>query len=500
MFVDPMRTDALEQLRQQDLRPLTRLLTLNLLLQAAWDSGVPLISSPLNVLTLVWLALAAALRPSDNFANVLGGTLKALRDLEGFQDTPLGRLSDTARPTPSDRHDPRGQDPCAVTEEAFAQARSRLPQAFWVALLVLLVDRFQQDHADRLRYRHFRLLAIDGTRLNLPNWPDLRRAFGTANNSFGGHGAQARMVLLSFPQVRLPYRYELVPLAQGEPTVARRLVQALQADDLLLLDAGYCSYGLLWDIQNRQAFFLLRLPRALNLRTRRRHSTGDREVRWTPKDSRGQWRQEGLPRSLDVRLLEYRRRGYRPLRFLTNVLDEQQLPWTDVSHLVQDPRTGLSWCAGVYHQRWQIETSLRELKVVQGLEGSLRCRKEAGIRYEVAGHVVLYLLVRWLLVEAAQAAGVEVLLLSYGEALGEVRAMTQSMLLASARWREQTLQPRLLERLASHRVSVRPGRKYPRTKKKHPKTSNKTKKKKTAPAKTAKKTTTAQTARKKRKT
>lgn len=492
MFVDPMRAKAFEQLRQHDLRPLARLLTFSLLLQAAHDCGLRLASSPLNVLTLVWLALAAALRPDDNFQTLLGQTLKNLHDHEGFAQTPLARLSQTARPKGHSKHDPRSQDPCTVTEEAFVQARSRLPAAFWVALLVRLTEDFLWHYDDCVRYRRFRLLAIDGSRLNLPDWPTLRQAFGTANNGHGGHGAQARLLLLQFPQVRLPYRYELVPLAQGEPTVARRLVGALQPDDLLLLDAGYCSYGLLWDIQRRGAFFLLRLPRALNLRTLRKLGAFDRLVRWTPKDSRGQWRKENLPKSLDCRLLEYHRRGYRPLRLLSNVLDEQQLPWAEVSHLVTDERTGVSWCEGLYHRRWQIESSLWELKVVQRLEGSLRCRKEAGIRYEVAGHLVLYLLVRWLLVEAAQAHGVEVLTLSYREALGEVREMTRSMLLGSAAWREQTLWPRLLERLASHRVAVRPGRKYPRTKKKHTKTQ-----KKRTKTKAQKKTTKTKTTQKK---
>jgi hypothetical protein len=113
----------------------------------------------------------------------------------------------------------------------------------------------------------------------------------------------------------------------------------------------------LWDIQRRGAFFLLRLPRALNLRTLRKLGPHDRLVRWTPKDSRGQWRKEGLPKSLDCRLLEYHRRGYRPLRLLSNVLDQEQLPWSAVSQLVTDQRTGLSWCEGLYHRRWQIEFS-----------------------------------------------------------------------------------------------------------------------------------------------
>jgi Transposase DDE domain len=474
MFVDPMRAAAFEQLRQHDLRPFARLLTLDLLLQAAARCSLKVVASPLNVLTLVWLALAAARRPDDDFATLLDATAQTRQDQEGCARDRQQRA--TRRSSRRSPHDPRASAVDRVSEEAFVKARRRLPQAFWLTLLLLLADRFQQQHGDRLRYRRFRLLALDGTRLTLPDWPALRQTFGTANNAHGRHGAQARLVLLHFPLARLPYRYELVPLAQGEPTVARRLVGVLQADDLLLLDAGFCSYGLLWDIQGRQAFFVLRQPRELNFRTLRTLGPGDRLVRWTPKDSRGQWRKEGLPKSIDLRQLVYRRRGYRPRRLLSNVLDAQALPWAEVSRLVQDERTGLCWCAGIYHQRWQIETSLRELKVVQQLEGSLRSRREAGIRYEVGGHLVWYLLVRWLLVEAAVAHGAEVLALSYPAALTEIREMSRSMLVASGHWLQQTLVPRLLERLARHRVSVRPGRKYPRTKKKHPKTQKKTKK------------------------
>jgi len=41
------------------------------------------------------------------------------------------------------------------------------------------------------------------------------------------------------------------------------------------------------------------------------------------------------------------------------------------------------------------------LKVDQGLDRHLRSHTPASIEYEVAGHVVLYLLIRWLIVEAA---------------------------------------------------------------------------------------------------
>ena len=46
-------------------------------------------------------------------------------------------------------------------------------------------------------------------------------------------------------------------------------------------------------------------------------------------------------------------------------------------------------------------TGCPALKVDQGLDRHLRSHTPASIEYEVAGHVVLYLLIRWLIVEAA---------------------------------------------------------------------------------------------------
>ena len=98
----------------------------------------------------------------------------------------------------------------------------------------------------------------------------------------------------------------------------------------------------------------------------------------------------------------------------------------------------------------------------QGLEGGLRSRTPEGIHYEVAGQVLYYLLVRWLMVEAAQAANVSPLRLSFTAALAEISEQWPSAVVASRDWRERALRPRLLERVGSHRVEERPGRTAPR--------------------------------------
>jgi hypothetical protein len=224
-------------------------------------------------------------------------------------------------------------------------------------------------------------------------------------------------------------------------------------------------YGLLCQIDAQEASFCLRLKKSLNLRRIKRLSkqTGDRDVLvwWTPKDSRGTWRQQGLPRSLKLRLLTYRAKGFRPLQLLTNVLSAQDVPYPQWWGLSLSEE-GEVLCKGAYNLRWEIETTYSELKVRQGLEGGLRSRTPEGIYYEVAGHVLYYLLVRWLMVEAAQVAGVSPLRLSFTAALEEINGQWSSAVVASRDWLEQTLRPRLLQRVGSRPVEERPGRTAPR--------------------------------------
>jgi Transposase DDE domain len=491
MFTDTVRKEVYDQLREHDLRVFAKYCTAGVFLEAARRAGLRLWSCPLNLANLAWLGIAAAWRKGESFVTILTVTLKLLQDQEHFHRSPFGqdltnkqrcsrRQRDKAKKhkTKASKHRPHGQDPTQVTEEAFAKARQRMPLAFWVELIALLGERFDTEHGERLRFRGFRVLAIDGTRLTLPDEKALRTFYGTANNGKGQHNAQARMVLLQSPLTRLPLAYHLQPVKVGEVTMARHLAAGLRAKDLLLLDSGYVSYGLLWDIQRRSAFFCLRLQRPMNLRTvRRNQRTGERWVRWTPKDSRGQWRREGLPRSLDLRLIEYRVPGHRRIQLVTNVLSDKRLSYADFCRLTTKEGVAEKLLPGLYHLRWQIETSYAEMKIGQHMEGGFRSRTPTGIAYEVAGHVVLYLLVRWLIVEAAERHGVDPLRISFSNALRELQQIWATMVVSSPEWVAGVLLPRLLERIASHIVPFRPGRNYPRKKKAKGKTTKSKRKK-----------------------
>jgi Transposase DDE domain len=480
MFMDENKGNIWKWARQRDMRSFEKWLTPECFLAAAARAGLQewkcMCKNPLCLVNMIWLGIAAAMQPRLNFALVLTQTLKLLEDYRCF---PSNRSDKKDRKLPKKRakHDPRTEHD-TVTEEAFAQARKRMPPKFWFALLGNLVEQFEAQHGDRVRLNGFRLLAMDGTRLDVPDTARNRKRFGTARNAHGDHRPQARMTLLQFPLVRLPCLYELGSVKVGEVTMAGRLIKsAVRADDLVLLDAGFWSYGLLWQIQQKQAFFAIRLRSGLKLEKVRRLEPKDTLMKWTPKDSRRKWRQ--LPRSLDLRIIEYRIRGFRSTSIATNVLDPKRISREDWVRLTTEADPEGRLLHGLYHRRLEIETTYRELKVEQGME-RLRSRTPESVAFEVAGHVLLYLLVRWTIVEAAIKHSLNPLQLSFLNALNELIEMRRPLLVASSWHARQELLPKLLDRIAKHRVRHRPGRHYPRKKKARPikrKSSPKTKNK-----------------------
>lgn len=472
MFKDEHRYEVWDEIRQHDIRAFSKQLTPLVLAEAAKRTGVGLVKSPLCFAHLIWLGIAAALHGPDSFACVLTGTLKLLEDQEHFAQSKVGKAKRNGqrrkRPGKS-KHDPRRNDPTEVTEEAFAKARQRMPLEFWIHLIIILGEKFAAEHGKLHTFRGFRILAMDGTRIDLPNYRALRDHFGTAKNKSGAHNTQARMVLMQFPFTRMPYRYELAPLVNGEVTLALRLATHLHPKDLVLLDAGYWSYQLLWAIADQGAYFAIRLRKGLNLKTQRRLQKNgkDRLVSWTPKDSRGKWRKLELPRSIDLRVIQYRVPGFRTQAIVTNVLDPKKISredWTRLTTDCEDARRKL--LPGLFHRRWEVETSYHELKVDLGMDRHLRSRTVASIQYEIAGYVVLYLLIRWLIVEAATKHKLDPLRISFLEAKRELEVIRPSLVNASPQWAARVLLPRLLNRIAEHQVPVRPGRHYPRKKKK----------------------------------
>jgi hypothetical protein len=478
MFKDGHRGTVWDQLRQRDLAVFNRFLTREAVVEAAVRAGIVVGKGPLSVVTLPWLAVSAALHVGKPFADVLVVALKILSDQPGWKQSPLGRQCETRRQSRRKKrgkqgkqkrpnHDPRGHRLGSVSEEAFVQARKRLPLSFWAWLLMVLSERFETAHSAADRWKQFRLLMLDGTHVPLQRWARLLKYFGTASN--GKKKAlkrpQARMVMLALAKTRMPWRYEVTPWTTHEQAIAHRLLGGLRANDLVLMDRGFWSYALFWQIAQQGAFFGIRLRSNISMKTVKKLGAGDRIVVWRPhrkSQRKGLVSWEGLPREITLRVLDYQIRGFRKSAVVTNVLDPGQTSREDWIRLAGHDTAGQVIEAGLYHRRWAIETLFNELKVRQGMVKCLRGRKPESIHYEIAGHVLLYLLTRWLMVEAGEAHQVDPADLSFVAAQNELQDMRQTLLTAALQRIRRVLLPRLFERIAQHRIAFRPGRHYPR--------------------------------------
>lgn len=346
MFRDGLRVKVWDQIRQRHLPAFNRLLTREVVIEAARLAGVAVGDSPLSVLMLPWLAVSAALHVGKSFAEVLVVALKILSDQPGWEKSPLGRQCAVPRhcqgkkrgqrgkkgkqPVQKNKHDPRGNWLGSVTEEAFTQARKRLPLSFWAWLLIVLAQRLEAAYPQADRWNEFRLLMLDGTHVPLARWKGLIDYFGTAKNGKkkAHQRPQARMVMLALAQTRTPWRYEITPWSTHEQAIAHRLLVGLRANDLVLMDRGFWSYALFWQIAQQHAFFAIRLRSNIPLKTVKRLGSGDRLVTWRPcRKSRrkGLVSWEGLPREITLRVVDYQIRGFRKTAVVTNVLDPKRV-------------------------------------------------------------------------------------------------------------------------------------------------------------------------------
>jgi len=87
-----------------------------------------------------------------------------------------------------ERIDPGGE--MMYTKQSFAEARQNLRPEVFTRLNDVLIQGYYAD-GDYARYRGFRLLAVDGSVMELPNTPALREQYGAAENQ-SEYGTLAR--------------------------------------------------------------------------------------------------------------------------------------------------------------------------------------------------------------------------------------------------------------------------------------------------------------------
>jgi len=241
-----------------------------------------------------------------------------------------------------------------VTKGAFTQARAKLNPWAFTRLNEVAVNTFY-DEAEYYVWHQMRLLAVDGTRMVLPNHPSVIEEFGV--HKFGPKAESARSLamgsLLYDPLNMLTIDSQIAPYASSERDLLMKHLDKVNSGDMLLLDRGYPCFWLLFMLKARGIEFCVRLKDNWWLKVKDFTNSSDKERIVTfslPKKDRAKLKDYPHLQDTEItcRLIKVELENGEKEILCTSLTDSEAYPHSDFEQL--------------YHYRWNEEEAYKLLK------------------------------------------------------------------------------------------------------------------------------------------
>jgi hypothetical protein len=258
-------------------------------------------------------------------------------------------------------------------------------------------------------YRGLRLVSVDGSTMEVADETANDQAFGRPGVSRGESAfPQLRFVSLVENGTHVLFGTQQGPYATGEVTLAKTVVGALRKGMLCLADRNFFGFPLWVQARSTGADLLWRIKTTAQLPVAQLLPDGSYLSSFYASAQDRKHQRHGQR----VRVIEYRLEGVREAepvyRLVTTLLDPAQAPAVEL--------------AALYHERWEIETALAELKThLRGAKLVLRSKTPDLVRQEFYGLMMAHFAVRGLMHEAALKADIDPDQLSFLHAVRVVR-------------------------------------------------------------------------------
>lgn len=298
-------------------------------------------------------------------------------------------------------------------------------------------------------YRQMRVVALDGFVVDVPDTAENARVFGRPR---GGRAAgafpQVRTVALCEVGTHVLFRWLSKPMTTDERPMADRLLKELRGDMLLLWDRNFHSHDRVKQVIRRGANLLARIKNQPVFQRVKRLSDGSFLSTLYRNEPDRSYDRNGIV----VRIVEYtfndpnRSGSGEQHRLLTTLLDEKLDPAITLIEL--------------YHDRWEEELVIDELKTHQIERITLRSQTPAGVIQELHALLLDHFVIRALMHEAARTVAITPLRLSFTGTLKILRCRLPQYPAArktQARWWDQ-----LIAEIAGEKIEPRRNRINPR--------------------------------------
>ena len=258
-------------------------------------------------------------------------------------------------------------------------------------------------------YRIWRLVSMDGSTLDTADEKDNEKTFGRPSASRGSSAfPQVRFVSLVENGTHVLFGTRMGGFETGEISLAKQVLASLVKGMLCLADRNFYGFALWNQARATGADLLWRIKKNLRLPREKQLPDGSYLSRVYASEKEQRHRENGVV----VRVIEYRLQGVpgtEPIyRLLTTILDPEMAPAVEL--------------AALYHERWEIETALDELKThLRGSRIVLRSKTPDLVRQEFYGLLLAHFAIRGLMHEAALRADEDPDRLSFLHAVRVVR-------------------------------------------------------------------------------
>jgi hypothetical protein len=300
-------------------------------------------------------------------------------------------------------------------KSGISQARTRLGWQPVKKLHDEIVKPIANESTRGAWYGKWRLVSLDGSTLDIADEEKNEKAFGRPSSSRGSSAfPQLRFVSLVENGTHVLFGTKMDGYHTGEITLAKEVLSSLNPGMLCLADRNFYGFSLWRQAQATGADLLWRIKKNLRFPCESRLPDGSylSRVYASAKDQRRK------SNGVIVRVIEYSLEGMpdsEPLyRLLTTILGHESAPAAEL--------------AALYHERWEIETSLDELKThLRGSKIVLRSKTPDLVKQEFYGLIMAHFAVRGLMHEAALAVNEDPDRLSFLHAVHVVRRKISSL-------------------------------------------------------------------------
>jgi hypothetical protein len=238
------------------------------------------------------------------------------------------------------------------TTSAFVQNRKKIKPEVFKYLSDIIVENYYQLEEDNLNlFYGFRLLAVDGSILTLPNHKDLIKEFGVKTNQSNVISIQARASVLYDVLNNFVIDSDLSSMNVTERDQALMFQSYWQANDLIIYDRGYPGFYFFKSHLQQSINFLCRIKVNHNnvvvdfVNSKKKSAV----VEWAPNHRKSSHRPDyDKNERIEIRLIRVELPNGEIEILATSLLDSKKYPTNIFKEL--------------YFKRWAVETFYGELK------------------------------------------------------------------------------------------------------------------------------------------